>query len=113
MTGRFKGFLTLAKNKNYNLITTHCFLHREALMIKSLDGGELSDVLKTVIEMINYIKKRSVKCRIFKELCKNIGAEYTTLLFHTEIRWLSRGKILNRVIELNYINYKLFLNLKT
>lgn len=100
MTGRFKGFLTLAKNKKPNLITIHCFLHREALMVKSSDGGELSDVLKTVIEMINYIKKRPVKCRIFEELCKNMGTEHTTLLYHTEIRWLSRGKILNRVLEL-------------
>jgi hypothetical protein len=25
MTGRFKGFLTRTKNKNSNLITTHCF----------------------------------------------------------------------------------------
>ncbi|XP_008185178.1 zinc finger BED domain-containing protein 5-like [Acyrthosiphon pisum] len=73
MTGRFKGFLTLTKNKKPNLITIHCFLHREALMVKISDGGELSDVLKTVIEMINYIKKRPVKCRIFEELCKNIG----------------------------------------
>lgn len=69
-------------------------------MVKSSDGGELSNVLKTVIEMINYIKKRPVKCRIFEELCKNITTEHTTLLFHTEIRWLSRGKILNRVLEL-------------
>ncbi|XP_060873899.1 protein FAM200A-like [Metopolophium dirhodum] len=91
MTGRFKGFLTLAKNKKPNLITIHCFLHREALIVKSSDGGELSDVLKTVIEMINYIKKRPVKCRIFEELCKNIGTEHTTLLYHTEIRCLSRG----------------------
>jgi len=65
-----------------------------------LDGGELSNVFKTVIEMIIHIKKRSVKCRIFEELCKNIGSEPTTLLFHTEIRWLSRGKIFNHVLEL-------------
>jgi len=38
MTGQSKGFLTLAKNKNSNLITTHCILNREALMIKSSDG---------------------------------------------------------------------------
>jgi len=38
MTGRFKGFLTLAKNKKPNLIKIHCFLHRETLMVKSSDG---------------------------------------------------------------------------
>jgi len=101
MPGRFKGFLTLAKNKNSNLITIHYFLHRESLMIKSSNGEESSDVLRTVIEMINYIKKRPVKCRIFEELCNNIRIAYTTLFFHTEIRWLSRGKIFNRVLELH------------
>jgi len=48
-----------------------------------------------VIEMINNIK-RPVKCRIFKELFKNIGTEHTILLFHSEICWLLSGKILIR-----------------
>jgi len=29
-------------------------------------GGELSDVLKTVIEQIYYIQKRPIKCRILE-----------------------------------------------
>jgi len=47
MTGRYKGFLTHSKNKNPKLITIHCFLYHVALMVKSLDGGELSNVFKT------------------------------------------------------------------
>ena len=31
---------------------------------------------------------------------KNMGAEHTQLLLHTEVRWLSRGRILNRLLEL-------------
>jgi len=27
MTGSIKGFITIAKNQNPNIITTHCFLH--------------------------------------------------------------------------------------
>lgn len=31
-----------------------------------------------------------------------MGAEHFTLLFHTEARWLSRGKILGRIFELRH-----------
>jgi hypothetical protein len=49
LTGRIKGFLAFVKKLNPTLITTHCFLHREALTMKSVDGGQLSEVLSTVV----------------------------------------------------------------
>lgn len=61
-------------------------------MVKNSDGVKLSYVLKIAIEMINCIKKRPVKCRIFDELDKNIGTEHTTLLFRTATRWLPLDK---------------------
>lgn len=100
LTGKIKGFLAFVREVNPSIVTTHCFLHREALMMRTVDRGQLEQVLRTTIAMINYVKTRPVKSRIFEKLCESMGAEHTTLLLHSEIRWLSKGKALRRVVEL-------------
>ena len=63
-------------------------------------NSDLTQVVKEVIEMVNYIKARPLKSRLFTKLCKKLEANYENLLLHTEARWLSRGKALSRVYEL-------------
>ena len=99
MIGSIKGFVSLVKKVNSEIIITHCFLHREVLIGKTLNS-DLTQVWKEVIEMVNYIKARPLKSRLFTKLCKEMEANYENLLLHTEARWLSRGKALSRVYEL-------------
>ena len=99
MIGSIKRFVSLVKKVNSEIITTHCFLHREVLIGKTLNS-DLTQVLKEVIEMVNYIKARPLKSRLFTKLCKEMEVNYENLLLHTEARWLSRGKALSRVYEL-------------
>ena len=77
----------------------HCFIHREALASKEL-GEDLHDVLNTAVKMINFIKASALNTRLFQALCAEMGSEHEHLLLHTEVRWLSRGKVLQRLLEL-------------
>ncbi|GFV83144.1 zinc finger BED domain-containing protein 5 [Trichonephila clavipes] len=74
-------------------------IHREALASKEISPG-LNIVLMTVVTVVNYIKMRPLKSRIFSGLCKDMGTVHSSLLFYCEARWLSRGKFLQRVYEL-------------
>ena len=99
MVGSMKGFASLVKQENPNIISTHCFLHREVLISKS-PGDDLKKVFDDVIKMVNFIKQRPVHSRMFRRLCENLDTEHINLLQHTEIRWLSRGRVLDRMFEL-------------
>lgn len=71
-------------------------IHRQALMVKYLEPT-LEAVMHDVIKIVNFIKGHALNTRLFRELCQDGEAEYTDLLYYTEVRWLSRGNVLNRV----------------
>lgn len=99
MTGKNSGVTALIKQKAPNAAFTHCMLHREALVAKRLDD-ELNQVLQDIIQVVNFIKARPLKHRLFALLCKEMGARFDGLLLHSNVRWLSRGAVLSRVYEL-------------
>ena len=74
-------------------------MHRKALVSKTLPAN-LVTVLNNVMSMVNFVKIIPVKSCFFALLCVGMGAEDATLLLQTEVRWLSRGKVLARVYEL-------------
>ncbi|GFU40227.1 SCAN domain-containing protein 3 [Trichonephila clavipes] len=99
MTGHLKGFVAHVKELNEDILVTHCFLHREALVTKFLPS-DLKIVLEQCVKMVNYIKSRPLKSRLFSKLCQAMEAKYESLLLHTEVRSLSRGKVISRVLKL-------------
>ncbi|GFV63861.1 SCAN domain-containing protein 3 [Trichonephila clavipes] len=99
MTRHIKGFVAHVKELNEDILVTHCFLHREALVTKFLPS-DLKIVLEQCVKMVNYIKSRPLKSRLFSKLCQAMEAKYESLLLHTEVRWLSRGKVISRVLKL-------------
>ncbi|XP_042210759.1 protein ZBED8-like [Homarus americanus] len=99
MLGNTSGLAALVKKEAPQVIVTHCFLHRHALASKTLPAI-LKEVLSTGVKVVKFIRARAVNHRVFKRFCQEMGAEYEVLLYHTEVRWLSRGQILKRLIEL-------------
>ena len=56
--------------------------------------------LNEIVNVVNYMKWHAKKHRMFMKLYKGMEASYKRLLFHSEVRWLSRGRVLSRVFEL-------------
>ncbi|XP_062944426.1 protein FAM200A [Cynocephalus volans] len=100
MTGKHSKVIEkLLEATHNNALWNHCFIHQEALVSKEIPPN-LMEVLKKAVKIVNYIKGCSLNSRLLEIFCSEIGVNHTHLLFHTEVRWLSQGKILSRVYEL-------------
>ncbi|KAM3844770.1 zinc finger BED domain-containing protein 5-like [Vipera latastei] len=99
ITGRASDVIAQAKRRNSSIVSNHCILHRHALASKRM-SPVLHEILEDATKIINCIKSRPVNGRLFRQLCKDLDSEHNTLLFHTEVRWLSRGETLSRLFEL-------------
>ncbi|XP_033834271.1 general transcription factor II-I repeat domain-containing protein 2-like [Periophthalmus magnuspinnatus] len=96
MVGKNKGFVALLReNENRPILSFHCIRHQEALSAQLRDG-QLGEVMSLVIRVINFIVARALNDRQFKTLLDEVGNNYHGLLLHSNVRWLSRGKVLSR-----------------
>jgi len=100
MSGIHSGVVSRVKEVAHaHLISTHCFIHREQLAVKDM-GEHFNDILNQCTTIINFIRARAINSRIFSVMCKEFGSIYNNVLFHSHIRWSSRGKVLTRFFEL-------------
>jgi hypothetical protein len=99
MAGKIKGLAAKMKEVSPNMQWNHCSIHREALACKKMPE-DLKDVLNDCVKTINMIKAKALNSRLFTAICEEMGKDHLSLLLHTEVRWLSRGRALARLYEL-------------
>ena len=99
MLGHSSGFYAHVKKVSPLCTFMHCMIHGEALASKTL-GPDLTAVLRQVIKLVNTVKSSALNARLFRRFCEQMDADHCNLLYHTEVRWLSKGSVLKRVFTL-------------
>jgi hypothetical protein len=80
-----------------HFVLCHCIAHQQSLCSKAI---KMNHVMNTVVSTVNFIRSRSLNHRQFRELLLDIEADYGDAICHSEVRWLSRGKVLKRIYDL-------------
>lgn len=107
MVGKKIGLAGQLSMNNIKVPAFHCCIHQQVLFSKELGCVQ---AMETAIKIINKIKggHNALSHRKFKTFLEEIDAEHKDLLLHTEVRWLSRGKCIQRLFELR-TEVKIFL----
>ena len=56
--------------------------------------------LEIAIKIVNFIKGSALIIRLFRELCDNMDTQHQVMLFHIQVRGLSKGNMFERFYEL-------------
>ncbi|XP_069007851.1 general transcription factor II-I repeat domain-containing protein 2A-like [Embiotoca jacksoni] len=84
-------------NPEQEVIFLRCIIHQEALCKSVL---QLDHVVKPVVKVVNFIGARGLHHRQFIKFLEENDADHQDLLYHSNVRWLSLGKVCQRVWEL-------------
>ncbi|XP_039610054.1 general transcription factor II-I repeat domain-containing protein 2-like [Polypterus senegalus] len=95
MTSKDRGLVTRMKALQTNLVAYHCIIHQSALCSKLCD--ELAEVMSTLVKLVNFLRCNStLQHRLFRSFLEEMSAEFGDLLLHNDVRWLSKGRVLER-----------------
>lgn len=96
MIGNVNGFIALCRNEDEfpSFLSYHCIIHQQVLACKRLNTKEVMDI---AFKIVNSIRGSSLKRRLFQ---LQLDEGQSELLLHTDVRWLSRGKFLQRFRDL-------------
>lgn len=93
------------------LLGFHCILHQEALCAKNTFES-FDAIIKLATKIVYFITARGLNKRKFENLLKEVNLVYKGLVMFNNVRWLSRGNVLQRFIDEIYLfdEIKMFLD---
>ena len=103
LTGKHSGLVKLTNDKIkekfplHNALSFHCSIHQRSLCKSSL---KFKDIMDPVVSAVNSIRARGLNHRQFRNFWEDIEADLTNVLYHTNVRRLSMGRVLKRVWDL-------------
>ena len=92
----------------HNALFFHCIINQENLWKSSL---KFKHVMDPVVHAVNSIRTCRLKHRQIQSFLEVIEVDFTDVLYHTNVRWLSMGKVLKRVWDLKAVII-MFFNMK-
>ncbi|KAJ8012488.1 hypothetical protein DPEC_G00043330 [Dallia pectoralis] len=93
MMGREKGAVSRLKEDNPELLSYHCIIHMSVLC--STLSEHHAEVMNTITTLVNFLRASSAhQHRLLREFLSEVGAPANDLLLHSNVRWLSKGKVL-------------------
>ena len=99
MVGRANGFIAKCREDDAfpDFLNYHCIIHQQALCAKMLN---MKEIMNVATKIACSIPARSLQRRLFCAHLEKADCDHSELLLHTDVRWLSRGKFLQRFREL-------------
>ena len=105
MVGPHKGAIAVLQNHvaslgfSNTIIKLQCIIHQEVLASK-VTHLDMTGLMSTEVKIINFVLARGLNHRQFRSLLEEMNAQHQDLVYFCEIRWLSRGAMLQRFYDL-------------
>ncbi|GFV05553.1 general transcription factor II-I repeat domain-containing protein 2A [Trichonephila clavipes] len=82
----------------HSILECHCIIHQQALCAKS-GLTSLDNVITLVTKIVNLISPQALNKRKFDALLDEVNSVYNGLIMYNNVRWLSRGNVLQRFVD--------------
>ena len=104
MVGPHKGAIAVLQNHvaslgfSNTIIKLQCIIHQEVLASK-VTHLDMTGLMSTLVKIINFVLARGLNHRQFRSLLEEMNVQYQDLVYFCEVRWLSRGAMLQRFYD--------------